>query len=130
MQVEADDQQVNLTRFNLFFPEKRQFFIEGADSLRMGVGLLHFGPPPLELFYSRNIGLSNQGTPITIPVGGKLTGKVGGFDVGVLTAQTSDTDRQPGENFTVGRVRKEILGRSYIGAIATNRQGGLQALPA
>ena len=122
--MEADEQQVNLTRFSLFFPEKRQFFIEGADSLRMGVGLLHFGPPPLELFYSRNIGLSNQGTPITIPVGGKLTGKIGGFDVGVLTAQTSDTNRQSGENFTVGRVRKEILGRSYIGAIATNRQGG------
>ena len=123
-QTEVDAQQVNLTRFSLFFPEKRQFFIEGADSLRMGVGLLHFGPPPLELFYSRNIGLSNQGTPITIPVGGKLTGKIGGFDVGVLTAQTSDTNRQSGENFTVGRVRKEILGRSYIGAIATNRQGG------
>ncbi|MEY4636953.1 MAG: hypothetical protein RJA55_2751 [Acidobacteriota bacterium] len=123
-QTEVDAQQVNLTRFSLFFPEKRQFFIEGADSLRMGVGLLHFGPPPLELFYSRNIGLSNQGTPITIPVGGKLTGKAAGFDVGVVTAQTSDTDRQPGENFTVGRVRKEILGRSYIGAIATNRQGG------
>lgn len=123
-QTEVDAQQVNLTRFSLFFPEKRQFFIEGADSLRMGVGLLHFGPPPLELFYSRNIGLSSQGTPITIPVGGKLTGKVGGFDVGVLTAQTSDTDRQAGENFTVGRVRKEVLGRSYVGAIATNRQGG------
>lgn len=123
-QTEVDAQQVNLTRFSLFFPEKRQFFIEGADSLRMGVGLLHFGPPPLELFYSRNIGLSNQGTPITIPVGGKLTGKVAGFDVGMVTAQTSDTDRQPGENFTVGRVRKEVLGRSYIGAIATNRQGG------
>ena len=123
-QTEVDAQQVNLTRFSLFFPEKRQFFIEGADSLRMGVGLLHFGPPPLELFYSRNIGLSNQGTPITIPVGGKLTGKVGGFDIGVLSAQTDDTDRQAGENFTVGRVRKEVLGRSYIGAIATNRQGG------
>ncbi|MSO35880.1 MAG: hypothetical protein EXQ54_05555 [Acidobacteria bacterium] len=123
-QTEVDAQQVNLTRFSLFFPEKRQFFIEGADSLRMGVGLLHFGPPPLELFYSRNIGLSKQGTPITIPVGGKLTGKVGGFDVGVLNSQTSDTDRQAGENFTVARVRKEVLGRSYLGAIVTNRQGG------
>ncbi len=123
-QTEVDAQQVNLTRFSLFFPEKRQFFIEGADSLRMGVGLLHFGPPPLELFYSRNIGLSNQGTPITIPVGGKLTGKVGGFDVGVLNSQTADSGSQAGENFTVGRVRKEVLGRSYVGAIVTNRQGG------
>jgi len=127
-QTEVDAQQVNLTRFSLFFPEKRQFFIEGADSLRMGVGLLHFGPPPLELFYSRNIGLSNQGTPITIPVGGKLTGKVAGFDVGVLNSQTAETERQPGENFTVARVRKEILGRSYVGAIATNRQGARERL--
>ena len=126
-QTEVDAQQVNLTRFSLFFPEKRQFFIEGADSLRMGVGLLHFGPPPLELVYTRNIGLSNAGTPIDIPIGGKLTGKAAGFDVGVLNAQTRDTGSQPGENFTIARVRKEVLGRSYIGAIATNRQGGAAA---
>ena len=123
-QTEVDAQQVNLTRFNLFFQEKRQFFIEGADSLRMGVGLLHFGPPPLELLFSRNIGLSSAGTPITIPVGGKLTGKVAGFDVGVLNAQTESSGSQAGENFSVARVRREVLGRSYIGAIATNRQGG------
>jgi hypothetical protein len=123
-QTEVDAQQVNLTRFSLFFPEKRQFFIEGADSLRMGVGLLHFGPPPLEMVYTRNIGLSSAGTPITIPVGAKLTGKVAGFDVGVLSAQTQDTAAQDGENFSIARVRKEVLGRSYIGAIATNRQGG------
>ena len=123
-QTEVDAQQVNLTRFSLFFPEKRQFFIEGADSLRMGVGLLHFGPPPLEMVYTRNIGLSNAGTPIAIPVGAKLTGKAAGFDVGVLNAQTDGTSTQPGENFSIARVRKEVLGRSYVGAIATNRQGG------
>ena len=123
-QTEVDAQQVNLTRFSLFFPEKRQFFIEGADSLRMGVGLLHFGPPPLEIVYTRNIGLSNAGTPISIPVGGKVTGKAGGFDIGVLNAQTESVGAQDGENFTIARVRKEVLGRSYIGAIATNRQGG------
>jgi hypothetical protein len=123
-QTEVDAQQVNLTRFSLFFPEKRQFFIEGADSLRMGVGLLHFGPPPLEMVYTRNIGLSSAGTPITIPVGAKLTGKAAGFDVGILNAQTADTPTQSGENFSIARVRKEVLGRSYVGAIATNRQGG------
>ena len=122
-QAEVDAQQVNLTRFSLFFPEKRQFFIEGADSLRMGVGLLHFGPPPLELFYSRNIGLSAAGTPISIPVGGKLTGKASGFDIGLLSAHTARTGTQAGETFAVGRVRKELLGRSYVGAIATLRQG-------
>ncbi|MEW6323192.1 MAG: DUF5916 domain-containing protein [Acidobacteriota bacterium] len=122
-QTEVDAQQVNLTRFTLFFPEKRQFFIEGAESLRMGVGLLHFGPPPLDLFYSRNIGLSAQGTPLSVHVGGKLTGKVSGFDVGILNVQTGGTRTQNGENFTVGRVRKEVLGRSYLGAIVTNRDG-------
>lgn len=132
-QTEVDSQQVNLTRFSLFFPEKRQFFIEGADSLRMGVGLLHFGPPPLELFYSRNIGLSSTGTPVTVLLGGKLTGKVSGFDVGALNVQTDSHQVQTsptgptllvdGENFTVARVRKEVLGRSYVGALATNRTG-------
>lgn len=132
-QTEVDSQQVNLTRFSLFFPEKRQFFIEGAESLRMGVGLLHFGPPPLELFYSRNIGLSAVGTPVPVHVGGKLTGKVSGFDVGALNVQTGRHHVQlsptgpvqlvDGENFTVARVRKEVLGRSYIGALATNRAG-------
>jgi hypothetical protein len=125
-QTEVDAQQVNLTRFSLFFPEKRQFFIEGAESLRMGVGLLHFGPPPLEMFYSRNIGLSPAGTPVPVHVGGKLTGKVSGFDVGALNVQTGGAGTLGGENFTVGRVRKEVLGRSYIGAIATNRQGNGQ----
>ncbi len=121
-QVEVDAQQVNLTRFSLFFQEKRQFFIEGADSLKMRVSFLHFGPPPLELFYSRRIGLSESGQPISIVGGGKLTGKVGGFDLGVLNVQTDDYQQQPGENFMVARVRKEILGRSYIGTIFTNRQ--------
>jgi hypothetical protein len=122
-QTEVDAQQVNLTRFSLFFPEKRQFFIEGAESLRMGVGLLHFGPPPLELFYSRNIGLSAAGTPIPVHVGGKVTGKVSGFDVGALNVQTGAQGTAGGDNFTVARVRKEVLGRSYVGALATNRDG-------
>lgn len=123
-QTEVDAQQINLTRFSLFFPEKRQFFIEGADSLKLGVGLLHFGPPPLELFYSRNIGLSNAGTPISIPIGGKLTGKSAGFDIGLLGARTDRTSQQNAETFLVGRVRKELLRRSYIGVIATDRQSG------
>lgn len=126
-QTEVDAQRVNLTRFSLFFPEKRQFFIEGADSLRMGVGLLHFGPPPLELFHSRMIGLSSTAEPIPVIAGGKLTGKAAGFDLGLINVQTDGWRGQPGENFTVGRVRKEVLERSYIGAIVTNRQGGGRA---
>lgn len=123
-QTEVDQQRVNLTRYSLFFPEKRQFFIEGSDSLRMGIGLLHFGPPPLELMYSRQIGLSDRGEPISIIGGGKLTGKVGGFDLGVLDVQTGRKDAQLGLNFGAARLRKEVLGRSYIGAIVTNREGG------
>lgn len=123
-QTEVDAQQVNLTQFSLFFPEKRQFFIEGADSLKMGVGLLHFGAPPLELFYSRSVGLSPSGEPIPLAAGGKLTGKLAGFDLGVFNAQTERHNGVAGENFAVGRIRKELLGRSYIGAILTNREGG------
>lgn len=123
-QVEVDDQRVNLTRFSLFFREKRQFFIEGADSLRMRVGLLHFGPPPLELFYSRRIGLSQRGDPVSIIGGGKVTGKMGGFDLGFLSVHTDGFQDQPGQNFTVARVRKEVLDRSYVGAIFTSREGG------
>jgi hypothetical protein len=123
-QTEVDQQRVNLTRYSLFFPEKRQFFIEGSDSLRMGIALLHFGPPPLELMYSRQIGLSDRGEPTSIIGGGKLTGKVGGFDLGLLDVQTDRNGSQPGENFGAARLRKEMLGRSYVGAIITNRQGG------
>ena len=123
-QVEVDAQQVNLTRFSLFFREKRQFFIEGSDSLRMGLGLLHFGPPPVELFHSRRIGLSDAGEPIRILAGSKLTGKVGEFNLGFLNVQTGEDQGQPGENFTAARFRKEMLGRSYVGGIFTNRQGG------
>jgi hypothetical protein len=95
--------------------------------------VLHLGPPPLEVFHSRNIGLSSDGVPIPVNAGGKLTGKVAGFDVGIVTARTGRSTRVAapgatpasfdGESFTVGRVRKEVLGRSYVGAIVTNRQG-------
>ena len=123
-QAEVDDQRVNLTRFSLFFAERRSFFIEGADSLRMGIGMLHFGPPPLELFYSRRAGLSDRGEPTSIVAGAKLTGKVRGFDLGVINVQTGDSGDQSGQNFGAARVRKELFGRSYVGALVTSREGG------
>jgi len=122
-QAEVDAQRVNLTRFSLFFPERRQFFIEGADSLRMNMNTLGFGRL-LELVYTRRIGLSAAGSSIPIIGGGKLTGKAAGFDLGVLNVQTADAAGTPGENFTVARVRKETMDRSYVGAVFTNRQGG------
>ena len=124
-QSEADAQRVNLTRFSLFFPERRQFFIEGSDSLKLGADTMDFGSRVLELVYTRRIGLSPAGEPLSILAGGKLTGKIGGADLGVLDVQTQgDGPELPAENFLVGRVRKELMDRSYVGGIFTNRQGG------
>lgn len=122
-QTEIDDQRVNLTRFSLFFPEKRQFFVEGAESLRMGPPASNpfAGQGQLELFHSRRIGLSDRGEQISLIAGGKLTGKVRGVDVGMLAARTASHGGQPGETFGVARFRRELLGRSYVGAIATTR---------
>jgi hypothetical protein len=122
-QTEIDEQRVNLTRFSLFFPEKRQFFLEGAESLRMGPPLAEFSNESLELFHSRRIGLSNEGAPIPLVLGAKLTGKVRDVDLGVLGARTGEEDGIPGETFGVVRFRREMLSRSYVGAIATARDG-------
>jgi len=132
-QVEVDEQQVNLTRFNLFFPEKREFFLEGrgifnfargsfrtARSLRRG-SVLGGGDAPT-MFYSRRIGLQG-GQAVPILGGGRVTGKVGAFDVGALNIQTGN-EAVAGAldtNFTVLRVKRDILRRSSVGAIATNR---------
>ena len=87
-QVEADEEQVNLTRFNLFFPEKRPFFLEGAGLFDFGIPRTSFRrPPPLLLFYSRRIGLA-EGNAVPILTGGKITGKVGPYGVGLLNVFT------------------------------------------
>ena len=136
-QVEVDEQQVNLTRFNLFFPEKREFFLEGrgifdfargsfrtARSLRQG-SVLGTGDAPT-LFYSRRIGLEDRQV-VPILGGGRLTGKVGAFDVGALNIQTDDemVSGTPGTNFTVLRVKRDLLRRSSIGALLTSRSVSL-----
>jgi hypothetical protein len=123
-QTEVDEQRVNLTRFSLFFPEKRQFFIEGADSFEMSAPQVGWGSPPAELFYSRRIGLSASGDAVPILAGGKLTGKVGGVDLGLMDVQTGATAGGAGENFAVVRARKGMLDRSYVGGLLTNRQDG------
>jgi hypothetical protein len=118
-QVEADTQQVNLTRFNQFFPEKREFFLENA-------GLFNVGPGGnLVPFFSRRIGLSSNGTPIPIIGGARLTGKTGRYDIGLLSMKTqkleSSTSVTPANNYLVGRVKRNLLARSYIGTLFTNR---------
>ena len=124
-QVEADEQQVNLTRFSLFFPEKREFFLENQGLFAFGgAGAGPFGgggETPI-LFYSRQIGL-NEGREVPIDAGGRLTGRVGPFSVGVLNVQTRDEPvaAAPATNFSVVRLKRDILRRSSIGAIFTRR---------
>ena len=117
-QVEVDDQQINLDRFNLFFPEKRPFFLENA-------GLFSVGQPgELELFFSRRIGIGDDGTQIPIRGGGRLTGQVGAnTHIGVLNMQTASVhaSETPSNNYTVARVRQDLPNRSNLGAIVVNR---------
>jgi hypothetical protein len=116
-QVEADDQQINLTRFPLFFPEKRQFFQERSDLF-----LFEFGSGG-RLFHSRRIGLSDDSRPVRILGGARVAGTVGPWSFGVLDMQ-SDADRgRPRENFGVARVRRRLFNASsYLGGMATSRQ--------
>ena len=127
-QVEIDEQQVNLTRFSLFFPEKRDFFLEGRgvfDFARGGAGAQQGQAQATDqpyLFYSRRIGL-NRSRIIPIDVGGRLTGKMGSYGVGLMNIQTGDesVSRTEPTNFTVLRVKRDVLRRSAIGAMLTNR---------
>jgi len=122
-QVEADEQQVNLTRFSLFFPEKREFFLENSGLFSFGgAGGFGGGNNTPILFYSRRIGLEG-GQEVPILAGGRLTGRAGAFNVGVINIQTEANDDRnlPTTNFTVARVRRDILRRSSIGAIFTGR---------
>lgn len=137
-QVEVDEQQLNLTRFSLQFPEKRDFFLEGRGIFDFGRGGggggggggLGFGSggnsSPVNaaptLFYSRRIGL-NAGRVIPIDVGGRVTGKVGKYSLGLLNLQTRDDEvsQTPRTNFSVLRLKRDILRRSSVGAMFTNR---------
>ena len=116
-QVEVDQQQVNLTRFNLFFPEKREFFLENAGTFNFG----QRNGRDLIPFFSRRIGLSNQGTPIPIVGGARVTGQIGNYDVGFLSMKTESTATTPSNLYTVGRVKQNLLDNSWIGGMVTNR---------
>lgn len=119
-QVEADEQQVNLTRFNLFFPEKRPFFLENAGTFAFGT------PQSVDLFFSRQIGIDAGGRQVPILGGGRVTGKAGALTLGVLDVQTDRLEAAgvpvtPMNNYSVGRLIYELPHRSRIGLIATNR---------
>jgi hypothetical protein len=134
-QVEVDEQQVNLTRFNLFFPEKREFFLEGRGVYDFGVGGTGVGSgggggggPVPTLFYSRRIGIQGT-TPVPVLGGGRLTGKLGSFGLGLLSIQTADDEAVGAEstNFTVVRLKRDLLGRSNVGVLFANRSESLAA---
>jgi len=135
-QVEVDEQQVNLTRFSISFPEKRDFFLESRGVFDFGAGQSggggfggggggRGGGTPT-LFYSRRIGIQG-GTVVPILGGGRVTGKVGSFDVGLVSIQTrEDSDvGAPSTNFSVFRLRRDILGRSAVGVLFENRSDAL-----
>ena len=118
-QAEVDQDQVNLTRFNLFFPEKRDFFLENS-------GVFDFGSrggssSNLLPFFSRRIGLSDQGTVIPIIGGTRVSGTAGRQEFGFLSMKTKHDGLIPSNNFTVGRVKRNVLNNSFLGVIFTNR---------
>src|SRR6187397_2512489 len=118
-QVEADEQQVNLTRFSLFFPEKRDFFLENSGVFQFGAGNTGGGggagggrqnvSQDMIFFFSRQIGLSPVGDAIPLLAGTRLTGRVGGWSVGALNIQQREKNLSPSTNFTALRVRRDIL---------------------
>ncbi len=121
-QVEDDTQQVNLTRFNQFFPERREFFLEGVGIFAFGgTGTSGSGNTPL-LFFSRRIGLNNS-RPVPIVGGGRITGRLGDYSVGVLNiqAERDDESRSRATNFSVVRVKRDIFQRSNVGLLYTQR---------
>ena len=125
-ETEVDQRQVNLTRFPLFFAEKRDFFLQGATYFDFAREIGDQVTP----FFSRRIGLDAGGVPQPIRFGAKLTGQAGAFDIGVLQVRSDDTATDPGADFTVARVRRRFLQESYAGALYTRRAGRLTGAPA
>lgn len=128
-QVEVDEQQVNLTQFSQFFPEKREFFLENSGVFYVGdaarsnsVSLTPTPDQDLLLFFSRRIGLTDSGREVPILGGVRLTGQTSGFIVGALTMQTRATGTDPAENYSVLRLRRNLFASSDVGAIFMMRQ--------
>jgi hypothetical protein len=135
-QVEADEQQINLTRFSLLFPEKRDFFLENSGVFQFGAGSFQpgggGGGGPTSgrtnslgdniLFFSRRIGLSDEGIAIPILAGTRLTGRAGGFAIGALNIQQRGQGGTPAANFTAVRLRRNVLANSDVGVLVLNKE--------
>jgi hypothetical protein len=129
-QAEADEQQVNLTQFSLFYPEKREFFLENSGMFYFGdipresrLGAARFAPPEEEmlLFFSRRIGLTSDFRTIPIDAGVRLTGRAGAYGIGAMAIRTNPDDDSPGDTDSVLRVRRDVFGSSDVGAIFLSR---------
>jgi hypothetical protein len=119
-QTEVDEKQINLTRFNLFFPEKRDFFLDGANYFTFGINGDSENPQNTLMipFFSRRIGLDASGNPVPIRYGGKFTGKVGNWNIGMLHIKDDNEWNNPG--YTVGRISRNFGKQSSLGLIGTN----------
>lgn len=120
-QVEVDTQQINLTRYNIRFPEKRPFFLENSGLFNVGASAGGMSSGDLDLFFSRRIGLDEDGNLVPINGGARLSGKASGYNIGLLNMQTDDVNRRPGNNFTVARVSRDLPSRSGVGALFISR---------
>ena len=119
-QVEADEQQINLDRFSLFFPEKRSFFLENAGLFSVGEGGSFWGPD-IEMFFSRRIGIGEGGAQVPILGGGRITGSFSGMKVGALSMRTDAVEDVTEENhYSVMRLKKELPNRTYFGGMVTD----------
>ncbi len=116
-QIEVDQQQTNLTRFNLFFPERRTFFLENSDIFS------DFGSPILRPFFSRRIGLDDDGNAIPILFGARLSGNATeGLRIGAMSVQTNETETTAGQNYSVASFQQRLLKRSSFSGMVINRQ--------
>jgi hypothetical protein len=122
-QTEVDQRLVNLTRFPLFFPEKRDFFLDGATFFNFYLGRDYSEPnaASVQPFFSRRIGLDTDGNPQKINYGTKLTGQLGKQDVGFLHVRTDDEGSAPAEDFTVMRIKRRMFTQSYVGMFYSRR---------
>ncbi|MDP2957943.1 MAG: DUF5916 domain-containing protein [Longimicrobiales bacterium] len=118
-ETEVDTRQTNLTRFAVFFPEKRSFFLEGSDLFNFGMGLTQFRSSDIVPFFSRRIGLY-EGASVPLTAGGKVTGRVGNTSVAALVTRTGDVEDVVGAS-TMGafRVRQNVLEESTVGVLGT-----------
>jgi hypothetical protein len=125
-QTEVDEAIVNLTRFPVFFPEKREFFLERAGIFEFGFsgrrGARGAQERNLQMFFSRRIGLTDDRAPVSVKGGGRLVGHAAGLDLGLLSVQTGQLNGTPGSNYLVLRAKRNVLARSNVGLFASNRQ--------